>query len=340
MPATLEQIARFAARHTRPGVIVLPNAWDPGSAALMAEAGFEAIATTSAGIAHAQGLPDGALGRDEMLEHAARIARAVPVPVTADLEDGYGARAEDVALTVAAAVEAGPAGGNIGDSGVGGDPALINTERACDRLRAARQAIPHGCPFVLNARTDPYLVRRDAAAAEENFAEAVRRARAYAAAGADCVFVAGPGGAATVGWLAAAIAAPLNVVGARAGREAALTVADLARLGVRRVSIGGSLALAAMGFAREALAGMARGAFAFGRGAPTNAEMDRLMARLAPAEPAALPPDRARARQCGQGEGRRAHVPGPPGDRRCSGRRSIAASRATSAGRKAGAARR
>ncbi len=122
-----------------------------------------------------------------------------------------------------------------------------------------------------------------------DFAEAVRRARAYAAAGGDCVFVAGPGGAATVGRLAAAIAAPLNVLGARAGRGAALTVADLGRLGVRRVSVRGSLALAAMGFVREALAGMARGAFAFRRGAPTNAEMDRLMARLAPAEPPRSP---------------------------------------------------
>lgn len=92
MTATLEQLAHFAARHAKPGVIVLPNAWDPGSAVLMAQAGFEAIATTSAGIAHSQGVPDGALGRDEMLVQIERIARAVPVPVTADLEDGYGAR--------------------------------------------------------------------------------------------------------------------------------------------------------------------------------------------------------------------------------------------------------
>ena len=286
MPATLEQIARFAARHAGPGVVVLPNAWDPGSAALMAEAGFEAIATTSAGMAHAQGAPDGALGRDEMIEHAARIARAVPVPVTADLEDGYGPRPEDVAATVAAAVEAGLAGCNIEDSGVGGDPALIDAGRACDRLRAAREAIPPGRPFVLNARTDPYLAGGDP---EACFTEAVRRAGAYAAAGADCVFVPGPMDAATVGRLAAAIPAPLNVLGARAGRAAALTVADLGRLGVRRVSVGGSLALAAMGFVRGALAGMARGAFGIGLGAPTNAEIDRLMARLGPAEPANSP---------------------------------------------------
>ena len=152
MPATLEQIARFAARHAEPGVIVLPNAWDPGSVALMAEAGFEAIATTGAGIAHPRGLPDGALGRDEMLEHAARIARAVPVPVTADLEDGYSARAEDVGLTVAAAVEAGLSGGNIEDSGMGGDPALIDTERACDWLRAAAHDNVHGGGGITGAR--------------------------------------------------------------------------------------------------------------------------------------------------------------------------------------------
>ncbi len=286
MPASPEQLARFAARHAGPGVIVLPNAWDPGSAVLVAEAGFEVVATTSAGIAHARGAPDGALGRDEMLAQIERIAHAVPVPVTADLEDGYGPRAEDVAATVAAAAGIGLAGGNIEDSGVGGDPALIAAERMCDRIRAAREAVARsGRTFVLNARTDPYLVRRDAASAEENFAEAVRRARAYAAAGADCVFVPGVMDAATVGRLAAAVAAPLNVLGARAGREAALTVDDLGRLGVRRVSVGGSLALAAMGFLRDALAGMGRGVFGFGPGAPTNTGMNRIMARAAAKRP-------------------------------------------------------
>lgn len=181
----------------------------------MAEASFEVIATTSAGIAHMQGRPDGVLGRDEMLAHVARIVRAVPV--TADLESGYGLRAEDVAVTVAAALDTGIAGCNIEDSGVGGDPALIDVGRACDRLRAAREAIPRGRPFVLNARTDPYLCGGDP---EACFAEAVRRVSAYAAAGADCVFVPGPTDAATLARLAAAIAAPLNVLGARAGREA------------------------------------------------------------------------------------------------------------------------
>ena len=281
MPATADQLTQFAARHAGPGVIVLPNAWDPGSAVLMAEAGFEAIATTSAGIAHAQGRPDGTLGRDEMLACVARIARAVPVPVTADLEHGYGPRAEDVAETVAAALDIGLAGCNIEDSGIGGDPALIDAGRACDRIRAAREAIPHGCPFVLNVRIDSYFCGSDT---ETYFAEAVRRAHAYADAGADCVFVPGPMDAATVGRLAAAVPVPLNVLSARAGREASLTVADLGRLGVRRVSIGGSLALAAMGFVRSTLAGMVEGTFTFGPGAPTNAEMNRTMLRFASAE--------------------------------------------------------
>ncbi len=288
MAATLEQLARFAARHAEPGIIGLPSAWDPGSAVLMAEAGFEAIATTSAGIAFAQGLPDGgALGRDAMIEHAARIARAVTVPVTAALEDGYGPRAEDVATMVAAAVVAGLAGCNIEDSGVGGDPALLDPERACDRIRAAREAVARaGRPFVLNARTDPYLVRRGEGAAEENFAEAVRRARAYAAAGADCVLVPGPADAGTLARLAAAIDAPLDALAARAGRASTLTVADLRRLGVRRASVGGSLALAALGFVRRALADLpSAGVFGFGPDAPTNAEMNRLMARSAPSEP-------------------------------------------------------
>ena len=281
MPATADQLMQFAARHAGPGIIVLPNAWDPGSAVLMAEVGFEAIATTSAGIAHAQGRPDGTLGRDEMLAHVARIASAVPVPVTADLEHGYGPRAEDVAETVAAALGLGLAGCNIEDSGVGGDPALIDIGRACDRIRAARGAIPHGHSFVLNVRTDPYLCGGDL---EACFAEAVRRAHAYADAGADCVFVPGPMDAATVGRLAAAVSVPLNVLSARAGREASLTVADLGRLRVRRVSVGGSLALAAMGFVRNTLAGMTGGTFTFGPGAPTNAEMNRTMLHFASVE--------------------------------------------------------
>lgn len=112
---------------------------------------------------------------------------------------------------------------------------LIDVRRACDRIRAAREAIPHGHPFVLNVRTDPYLCGGDP---EACFAEAVRRAHAYADAGADCVFVPGPMDAATVGRLAVAIPSPLNVLSARAGREASLTVADLERLGVRRVVAG------------------------------------------------------------------------------------------------------
>jgi 2-methylisocitrate lyase-like PEP mutase family enzyme len=150
----------------------------------------------------------------------------------------------------------------------------------CDRIRAAREAVARtGRPFVLNARTDPYLVHRDPAQAEGNFAEAVRRARAYVAAGADCIFVPGVMDAGTIGRLAASVPAPLNLLGARAGREAALTVGELEQLGVRRVSVGGSLALSAMGFVRDALTSLRDGRFSFGGGAPTNAEADALMAR-------------------------------------------------------------
>ncbi|TGD93313.1 isocitrate lyase/PEP mutase family protein [Methylobacterium nonmethylotrophicum] len=282
MPATIGQLTRFASRHAEPGILVLPNAWNAGSAILMAEAGFEFIATTSAGIAHALGVPEGVLRRDEMVAQVAHIVRAVDVPVTADLEDGYGPRPEDVATTLAAVIEVGVAGANIEDSGVGGDPCLIEAERMCDRIRAARDVIARtDRPFVLNVRTDPYLVRRNSAFAEANFAEAVRRAGAYAAAGADCVFIPGAMDAATVERLAASIDAPLNVLGARGGSESTLTIADFARLGVRRVSIGGSLALAAMGLVRDALASMREGDFIFSQGAPTNAEMDIVMSEFA-----------------------------------------------------------
>src|SRR4051812_25821465 len=140
--------------HTGPG-FVLPNAWDAGSARILEQVGFAAIATTSAGIAWSCGVPDGgALDRDRMLEHVGRIVAAVGVPVTADLEAGYGDTADDVGRTVARAVELGAVGGNLEDARPGGG--LFGIDEAVDRVAAARAAAPSGS-FVLNARTDTYF---------------------------------------------------------------------------------------------------------------------------------------------------------------------------------------
>ncbi len=239
-PST-DKAAALLALHAGPG-FVLPNAWDAGSARILEQVGFPAIATTSAGIAWASGVPDGgALDRDGMLEQIGRIVAAVSVPVTADLEAGYGDTADDVALTVAQAVQLGAVGGNLEDAGPSG---LFGIDEAVDRLAAARAAAPSGT-FVLNARTDTYF----AGTTGDPFAATVERAVRYVEAGADCVFVPGVVDEGTIRRLAAAIPGPLNVV---AGLANVIDAPTLFSLGVKRVSLGGSLARAALSMVERA----------------------------------------------------------------------------------------
>jgi 2-methylisocitrate lyase-like PEP mutase family enzyme len=282
MPTLQEKASAFAERHRGPGIIVLPNAWDPGSTIVLADAGFPFVATTSAGIAFAQGLPDGQhLSRSRMLELVAQIAAAVEVPVSADLEAGYGPRPEDVAATVAGAVAAGVVGCNIEDSTGDRDRPLFELELAVDRIRAGADAArASGLPFVLNARVDPYLVRLGTP--RENLAESVRRANAYREAGADCLYVPGVSDADAIGELVREIDGPLNVLGARGGVEGqALPVSELEALGVRRVSIGGSLAVAALALVRRAAEELRdRGTFSYTGQAMSNAEANALMLRF------------------------------------------------------------
>jgi len=236
-----DKAATLLALHTGPG-FVLPNAWDAGSARVLEQVGFAAIATTSAGIAWSCGVPDGgALDRDTMLDHVGRIVAAVSVPVTADLEAGYGDTADEVGRTVARAVELGAVGANIEDAGYGG---LFGIEEAVDRIAAARAAAPSGT-FVLNARTDTYF----AGTSGDAFAETVERAVRYLEAGADCVFVPGVVQEDTIRRLAAAIPGPLNVV---AGLASLTDAPTLFSLGVQRVSLGGSLARAALSMVERA----------------------------------------------------------------------------------------
>ncbi len=233
-PST-DKAAALLALHAGPG-FVLPNAWDAGSARILEQIGFPAIATTSAGIAWSCGVPDGgALDRDTMLGHVARIVAAVGVPVTADLESGYGDTPDDVGRTIARAVEIGAVGANLEDAGQSG---LFGVDEAADRIAAARAAAPTGT-FVLNARTDTYF----AGTSGDVFAETVERAVRYLDAGADCVFVPGVVDEDTIRRLAAAIPGPLNVV---AGLANTIDAPTLFSLGVKRVSLGGSLARAVL----------------------------------------------------------------------------------------------
>jgi 2-methylisocitrate lyase-like PEP mutase family enzyme len=215
---------------------VLPNAWDAGSARILEQVGFPAIATTSAGIAWSCGVPDGkAVDGAHMLEHVGRIVAAVDVPVTADLESGYGNTADDVGRTVAAAVKLGAVGCNLEDATNGN---LFGVDEAVDRIAAARAAASTGT-FVLNARTDTYF----AGSSSDPFAETVERAVQYVDAGADCIFVPGVVEQDTIRRLVAAIPGPLNVV---AGLANTIDAPTLFSLGVKRVSLGGSLARAAL----------------------------------------------------------------------------------------------
>lgn len=239
-PST-DKATALLALHTGPG-FVLPNAWDAGSARILEQIGFPAIATTSAGIAWSCGVPDGgAMDRDTMLERVGAIVAAVGVPVTADLEAGYGDTADEVGRTMARAVDLGAAGANLEDAANG---ELFPIDEAIDRIAAARAAAPEGT-FVLNARTDTYF----AGTTGDAFGETVERAVRYLEAGADCVFVPGVVEEDTIRRLAATIPGPLNVV---AGLANTIEAPTLFSLGVTRVSMGGSLARAALSMLERA----------------------------------------------------------------------------------------
>lgn len=262
-----DRAADFIALHARPG-FVLPNAWDAGSARVLEHVGFPAIATTSAGIAWSRGIPDGgAMGRDAMLDRIGEIAAAVEIPVTADLESGYGDTADEVGRTFVRAVGLGVVGANLEDAAAG---ALFDVDEAVDRVAAARAAAPAGA-FVLNARTDAYFT----GATSDPFAETVARAHRYVDAGADCIFVPGVRDAQTIRRLAHEIPVPLNIVAGLAAEV--IDVPTLVSLGVTRISVGGSLARAAysaLGRAGRELRDA--GTLSFLDGASAYAELQRL----------------------------------------------------------------
>ncbi|MGY0005437.1 isocitrate lyase/PEP mutase family protein [Micromonospora sp. I033] len=234
----------FRSLHVAGEPLVLVNAWDAASARIVAAAGARAVATTSAGVAWSRGVPDGdALGRETAVDVVRRVAAAVPLPVTADIESGYGDTTDDVAATVAAVLSAGAVGVNVEDAWHAGGAPLRPVEEQSARLAAVRSAADRaGIPLYVNARVDTFL--RGAG----GVAETVARAEAYLAAGADGIFVPGVVDPDTVAALVAAIPAPLNVL---AG-PGAPPVGELAKLGVARVSLGSSVAEAAYAVARRA----------------------------------------------------------------------------------------
>jgi 2-methylisocitrate lyase-like PEP mutase family enzyme len=247
----------FRALHES-GCFVMPNPWDVGSARYLQHLGFPALATTSAGFAFSRGLPDSeaALTRDRNLGYIGDVAAAVDVPVNADFAAGYGKTPQDVADSVMRCVAAGVAGLSIEDST--GDPSspLHDLTFAVERVRAAREAIDRSEPGVLlTARAECFLVGHP-----DPLRESIRRLQAYAEAGADVLFAPGPHDAADIAALVEALRPrPLNVL---VLRNNGLSVADLGALGVRRISVGGALALAAWTGVVRAAQALAAGSFA------------------------------------------------------------------------------
>lgn len=245
-----ERRAAFRALHQQ-GCFVLPNPWDRGSARFLEHLGFAALATTSSGAAWSRGRPDGSATRDEALDHLADIVDATALPVNADFEDGYGATPDEVAASVALAVQTGVAGLSIEDAS-GGRP--YDVAVAVERIAAAREAIDaSGADVLLVGRSEGFISGRP------DLPETIDRLRAYAAAGADCLYAPGVGDPEQIAAVVAAVAPkPVNVL---VGGPSDLTVHGFAGLGVRRISVGGALAKAAWrGFERAAV-GLAAGGF-------------------------------------------------------------------------------
>ena len=276
MSTTSTQAARaqaFRALHERHRIFAIPNPWDAGSAKLLAALGFEALATTSAGFAFSMGNPDGegAVGRDETLENARAIVTATPLPVSADLENGFGDDPATCAQTIRMAAEAGLVGGSIEDATERADRPIYGLEDAVERVRAAVAAargLPF--PFTLTARAENFLH------GIADLPDTIRRLVAFADAGADVVYAPGLRGREQIVQVVRAVAPKsVNVVMGLAGGS--LSLAELEDCGVRRVSVGSAFARAAYG----AFLGAARevrehGTFDFARGAIPFAEINAM----------------------------------------------------------------
>jgi 2-methylisocitrate lyase-like PEP mutase family enzyme len=247
MESQTNQAIQFRQLHRGPGVLILPNAWDVASARIFEEAGFPAIATTSAGIAFSLGYPDGQrIPREEMMARIGRITRAVHVPVTADVESGYGSSPEDAARTTRELIQAGVVGMNLEDASGRQDQPLSSLELAVEKIQAAREAaVQLREQIVINARTEIYLLA--GGNPDADYSEALRRLVAFRDAGADCVFAPGLKDAETIGRLAKAVECPLNIL-AGVGTP---SIPELAKLGVARVSVGSGPIRATLGLLRR-----------------------------------------------------------------------------------------
>ncbi len=258
MPTQKEKGAQFRALHQRDRAFIIPNPWDAGTARLLALSGFEALATTSAGYAFSAGLQDGAVGRDAMLEHVAQIVAATDLPVSADLENGFGDSPESCAETIRLAAATGLAGGSIEDVRPRPQGTLYAFEHAVERVRAAAEAAHAlSAPFVLTARAENFI------AGNPDLADTIRRLQAFQEAGAEVLYAPGLSTKEDIAAVVSSVDRPINVLMPVQGRT--LDLATLSAIGVKRISVGGSLSRVALtAFLRAAREMQQHGTFTFG----------------------------------------------------------------------------
>lgn len=269
MPTQAEKGHAFRSLHQRSEAFLIPNPWDAGTARILEHVGFKALATTSAGCAFAAGLPDGGMGQDRVLEHIAQVVAATNLPVSADLENGFGDSPDAVAETIRLGAGAGLVGGSIEDYSGRADEPLYPMELAVERIRAAAEAartLPF--PFTLTARAENYL------RGCPDLADTICRLQAFQDAGADVLYAPGLVSKNDIATVVASVDRPVNVLG---GMPGGLCFADLAALGVKRVSVGGLLARAALGaFLRAAHELVSAGTFSFASSAADSRELNSL----------------------------------------------------------------
>ena len=245
MPTLHAKAETLRALHRRGRAFIIPNPWDAGTARLLTAMGFEALATTSVGLAFARGERLGAQGRDVTLANGADIVAATRLPVSADLENGFGPAPEDAAETVRGAIAAGLAGGSIEDATGDADDPIYEMEHAAEKVRAAAEVVRgQVVPFQLVGRAENYLHGRS------DLADTIRRLQAYQDAGADVLYAPGLKTADEIRAVVTSVDRPVNVVMGLVGTN--LTLAQLSELGVARVSLGSALARRALGAVIEA----------------------------------------------------------------------------------------
>lgn len=269
-PTQADKGRAFEALHQREGAFIIPNPWDRGSARLLAHFGFEALATTSMGYAFSAGQCDTTIGRDEMIAHIGMIAAATDLPVSADLEKGFGDDPAMVAGTIRLAAAAGVVGGSIEDATARPDDPIYPIEHAAERVRAAAEAARAvGFPFTLTARAENYLHGRP------DLADTIRRLQAYQDAGADVLYAPGLTTREDIAAVVRSVDRPVNVLMGLQG--VLLSLADLSALGVRRVSVGSTLQRAALGALLHAAREMRdQGTFNFSAEAASSREISAI----------------------------------------------------------------